>query len=97
MTVALPVSEQYVLDVIEKQLRAEYPQLDLDFASFARYTGPPVMPAAERLMAGRSPIGLAHRKCRAEPSVFWFILRLAGLFLVGVLMAAGTIIAWSAG
>ena len=94
---ALPVSEQYVLDVIEKQLRAEYPQLDLDFASFARHAGPAVMPAAERLMAGCSAISLARRKCRAEASVFWFILRLMGLFLVGVLMTAGAVIAWSAG
>lgn len=92
---ALPGSEQYVLDGIEKQLRTEYPELDLDFANFANYAGPALVPTAENLVEfpATSPAG---RTYRTEPPVSLFVLRLAALFLTGVLLAAGTLIAWSA-
>lgn len=92
---ALPGSEQYVLDGIENQLRTEYPELDLDFANFASYAGPALMPAAEELTKRpvTSPAGRAYG---AQPPVSLFVLRLATLFLTGVLLASGVLIAWSA-
>lgn len=92
---ALPGSEQYVLDGIENQLRTEYPELDLDFANFANYAGPALMPAAEEL-AKRPATSPAGRAYGTQPPVSLFVLRLATLFLTGVLLASGVLIAWSA-
>jgi hypothetical protein len=95
--VALPVSEQYVLDGIEKQLKDEYPQLDHDFASFASLAGPAAMPDAERLMAGCAATSSAHRGRRTGQSALRLILCLLALVIAGALLAATAIIAWSAG
>jgi|SRR5215472_17537412 len=90
---ALPVSEQLVLDAIEKQLKAEDPRLSLDFAAFASVTSRAGIPSTERL----DPVTpVAGSGTRPEVPGRRIFLRLVMLFFAGALLAPGTIAALSA-
>ena len=91
---ALPVSEQLVLDAIEKQLKAEDQRLSLDFAAFASVTSRDGIPITERLDA--SATAVASGSSRTEMPGRRIILRLVMLFFAGALLAPGTIAALSA-
>jgi len=93
---ALPVSEQLVLDAIEKQLKAEDPRLSLDFAAFTSVTSRTGIPITERLDA--SATAMVCGGARTDIPGRRIILRLAiMLLLTGALLAPGTIAALSAG
>jgi hypothetical protein len=92
---ALPVSEQLVLDAIEKQLKAEDPRLSLDFAAFTSVTSRAGIPITERLDASATAVTGGARTDIPGRKI---ILRLAiMLLLTGALLAPGTIAALSAG
>jgi hypothetical protein len=91
---ALPVSEQLVLDAIEKQLKAEDPRLSLDFAAFTSVTGRAGLPITERLEASATPAAVSGT--RHEIRGRRIIMRLAMLLFTGALLAPGTIAALSA-
>jgi hypothetical protein len=91
---ALPVSEQLVLDAIEKQLKAEDPRLSLDFAAFTSVTSRAGIPITERLDA--SATAGAPGGSRTETPGRRIILRLVMLFFTGALLAPGTVAALSA-
>jgi hypothetical protein len=89
---ALPVSEQLVLDAIEKQLKAEDPRLSLDFAAFTSVTSRAGVPITERL----DPSAKAVAGTRTETPGRRIILRLVMLIFTGALLAPGTFAALSA-
>lgn len=91
---ALPVSEQLVLDAIEKQLNTEDPRLSLDFAAFTSVTSRAGTPVTERLDA--SATAMAGSGARPETPARRFILRLAMLLFAGALLAPGAVVAFSA-
>jgi hypothetical protein len=91
---ALPVSEQLVLDAIEKQLKAEDPRLSLDFAAFTSVTSRAGLPITERL--DPSATAVACSGTRAEAPGRRIILRLVMLIFTGALLAPGTVAALSA-
>jgi hypothetical protein len=90
---ALPVSEQLVLDEIEKQLQAEDPRLSLDFAAFASVTSRAGIPVTERLDASAPPV--AGSGSRTEQPGHRIILRLVMLLFAGALLAPGAVAALS--
>ena len=91
---ALPVSEQLVLDAIEKQLKAEDPRLSLDFAAFNSVTSRAGMPITETLDASANAI--ACTSTRTETSGRRIILRLVMLLIAGAMLVPGAIAALSA-
>jgi hypothetical protein len=90
---ALPVSEQLVLDAIEKQLKAEDPRLSLDFAAFASVTSRAGIPITERLDASAAPV--TGSETRTEVPGRRIFLRLVMLFFAGALLAPGAVAALS--
>jgi hypothetical protein len=86
---ALPVSEQLLLDAIEKQLRAEDPRLSLDFAAFASVTSRAGIPITERL--DESATAVAGSGIRTETPGRRIILRLVMLIFAGALLAPGAL------
>jgi len=90
---ALPVSEQLVLDAIEKELNTEDPRLYLDFAAFTSVTSRAGTPVTERLDA--SATAMACSGTRTEAAGRRIILRLAMLLFAGALLAPGVVAALS--
>jgi hypothetical protein len=89
----LPASEQFVLSAIENELQTTDPELTIAFASFTSVTYAARMPVTEQLgtvrpLAGVMGTGRRRRTCMD------FVLVLAMLFIVGALLAAGTVIAF---
>ena len=91
----LSVIEQLLLDGIENRLAATDPELIGSFAAFSCVTRQAGLPVTEQL-SGRDA-RTAPRDCRRGPRPgVAFGLRLALIFLVGTLVAAGAVIACSA-
>jgi hypothetical protein len=90
---ALPVSEQLVLDAIEKQLKAEDPRLSLDFAAFTSVTSRAGIPITERLDPSATAVACSGN--RTETPGRRIILRLVMLIFTGALLAPGTVAALS--
>lgn len=86
---ALPVSEQLLLDAIEKQLKADDPRLSLDFAAFASVTSRAGVPITERL--DDSATAVACSGTRTETPGRRIILRLVMLLFAGALLAPGAV------
>jgi len=86
---ALPVSEQLLLDAIEKQLKAQDPRLSLDFAAFASVTSRAGIPITERL--DESATAVACSGTRTETPGRRIIIRLVMLLFAGALLAPGAV------
>jgi hypothetical protein len=93
---SLPASEQLALDLIEYELRNADPQLASAFAAFTSVTRKAGLPATEQLGSRNSPTAIPGRR-HTEKAGFPFALRLAMLFVIGVLLAVGMVAALSAG
>jgi hypothetical protein len=92
---SLKASEQIVLDAIEHNLRAADPELAIAFESFTTVTANMALPASEQLGGPQKPTVTASGQC-AEPAKITFSMRLAILFLVGMVLA-GTLLALFSG
>lgn len=89
----LSVIEQLLLDGIESRLAATDPELIGSFAAFSCVTRQAGLPVTEQL-SGQDAL---EADCRRTPRpALAFALRLSLMFLVGVLVAAGAVIACSA-
>jgi hypothetical protein len=93
--VSLSLNEQIVLDRIENELAAADPELTGAFAAFFSVTWYTHLPLTEQMAErdARTAIQSCGRKGRPGPA---FALRLALFFLMGALLAAGAMTAWSA-
>ncbi len=87
----LPASEQFVLSAIENELQTTDPELTIAFASFTSVTYAARMPVTEQLGTVRPLAGVTGIGRRRRTGMD-FVLVLAMLFIVGVLLAAGTVI-----
>src|SRR5262245_62087479 len=92
---SLKASEQIVLDAIEHNLRTADPELTIAFESFTSVTGNTELPESERLGGPRNPTVRPSGQC-AEPAKTTVAMRLAILFLVGMVLA-GTVLALFSG
>jgi hypothetical protein len=98
---SLKASEQIVLDVIEHNLRAADPELSVAFESFTTVTAHAALPESEQLSGQHKPTAeTASRGPQGpqgpEPAKITFAMRLAILFLVGMVLA-GTVLALFSG
>jgi Protein of unknown function (DUF3040) len=93
--VGLSLNEQIVLDRIENELASADPELTGAFAAFFSVTWYTHLPSTEQMAErdARTTIQSCGRTGRAGLA---FALRLALFFLMGVLLATGAMIAWSA-
>ena len=89
----LPASEQFVLSAIESELQTTDPELAIAFASFTSVTHRASMPVTEQLGTVLPPAG-ARTSGAGEGLAWKFVLVLAMLFIVGALLAAGTVMAF---
>ena len=92
---SLRASEQIVLDAIEHNLRAADPELAIAFESFTTVTANMALPASEQL-GGPQKLAETPAEQDAEPAKITFSMRLAILFLVGMVVA-GTVLALFSG
>ena len=91
----LSVIEQLLLDGIESRLEATDPELIGSFAAFSCVTRQAGLPVTEQLSG--QDARAAPQPCRRTPRPdVAFALRFALIFLVGALVAAAAVIAWSA-
>ena len=91
----LSVVEQLLLDGIESRLAATDPELIGSFAAFSCVTRQAGLPVTEQLSG--QDARAAPQPCRPTPKpVVGFALRLALIFLIGVLVAGAAVIACSA-
>ena len=91
----LSVVEQLLLDGIESRLAATDPELIGSFAAFSCVTRQAGLPVTEQLSG--QDARAAPLPCGPTPKpVMAFALRLALIFLIGVLVAAAAVIACSA-
>jgi hypothetical protein len=95
---SLKASEQIALDAIEHNLRTADPELTIAFESFASVTGHAELPQSEQLGGSRKPPVRPDGPggARAEPAKITFAMRLAIIFLVGMVLA-GTVLALFSG
>ena len=92
---SLKASEQIVLDAIEHNLRATDPELSIAFESFTTVTANMALPASEQLDAPQKSVVTPDGQ-GAEPVKITFSMRLAIIFLVGMVLA-GTVLALFSG
>lgn len=87
---ALPASQQRVLDAIESELRIADPKLIGAFAAFGGVTGTAGRPPAEHLMRRRARTG-RHRRPRSgrRPAILAWVI---GVVVVSLLMTAGVML-----
>jgi hypothetical protein len=96
---SLKASEQIALDAIEHHLRTADPELTIAFESFASVTAHAELPQSEQLGGSRKPPVRPDGPGggpRAEPAKITFAMRLAIIFLVGMVLA-GTVLALFSG
>jgi hypothetical protein len=98
---SLKASEQIVLDVIEHNLRVADPELSIAFESFTSVTANAALPESEQLSGQQkpaaAPAGQGPQAAQGpEPAKITFAMRLAILFLVGMVLA-GTVLALFSG
>lgn len=91
----LSVIEQLLLDGIENRLAATDPELIGSFAAFSCVTRQAGLPVTEQL-SGRDARTAPQRCGRTPRPGLAFALRFALIFVVGVMVAAGAVIACSA-
>jgi len=98
---SLKASEQIVLDVIEHNLRVADPELSIAFESFTSVTANAALPESEQLSGQQKPAAVPAGQGPQgsegpEPAKITFAMRLAILFLVGMVLA-GTVLALFSG
>src|SRR5271165_4456709 len=93
---SLKASEQIALDAIEHNLRIADPELTIAFESFATVTGHAALPQSEQLTGyWRPPVRPDDQG--AEPKKLSFAMRLAIIFLVGMVLAGTALALFSGG
>jgi ferric-dicitrate binding protein FerR (iron transport regulator) len=86
---ALPASQQRVLDVIESELRIADPKLIRAFAAFSNITGTADMPRAEQLRRRRTRTARRPSRSGRRPAISaWLIW----VVVVSLLMTAGVML-----
>jgi hypothetical protein len=91
----LPASEQFVLDMIDCELRNADPQLASAFAAFTSVTRRARLPETEQL-GSRQPPAAVPGGGRTEKAGLSLVLRLTMLFVIGALLAVAMVAALSA-
>jgi hypothetical protein len=93
---SLKASEQIVLDAIEHNLRTADPELTIAFESFATVTAHAALPASEQLSGPWKPAVRPPDEI-PEPKKLSFAMRLAIIFLVGMVLAGTALALFSGG
>ena len=93
---SLKASEQIVLDAIEHNLRTADPELSIAFESFATVTANTALPQSEQLGGSRMPAVRPDGQGE-EPAKISFAMRLAIIFLVGMVLAGTALALFSGG
>ncbi|HTZ92981.1 MAG TPA: hypothetical protein VMB74_11345 [Streptosporangiaceae bacterium] len=93
---SLKASEQIALDAIEHNLRTADPELTIAFESFATVTAHAALPASEQL-SGSWKATVRPPEEVPEPKKLSFAMRLAIIFLVGMVLAGTALALFSGG
>lgn len=93
---SLKASEQIVLDAIEHNLRTADPELTIAFESFTTVTANAELPKSEQLDGPRK-VAVRPDGQGAEPAKISFAMRLAIIFLVGMVLAGTALALFSGG
>ncbi len=93
---SLKASEQIALDAIEHNLRTADPELTIAFESFATVTAHAALPASEQLSGSWKPAVRPSDEV-PEPKKLSFAMRLAIIFLVGMVLAGTALALFSGG
>jgi hypothetical protein len=86
---ALPASQQRVLDAIESELRIADPKLIRAFEAFGSVTGTAGRPSAERLRRRRARMARRASRSGRRPAILAWLV---GVVAVSLLMTAGVML-----